>query len=292
MVMAEAKYISVPAKRVKGLGFDSEKLQPRWFGPYKVRAWHNECDVEIQKGGADGLHPKSRVHPVFHQSKVKPYSGPTKPRPLLFENDEKEESYAVKEIISHRGQRAGEKTPGSRSTREYLVAWDGFNVEDFTWEKEKDVLAKTPDDEGADELVEEYFARLRHEKSRQVSRDDGTAELTEAEIDEMADTMHVGCYDVNEKKNANTGSQQKWVIAAMMGSMSMTEAHSAMIEETYGQCWQKREKDSRLYDSRSTRARLKDECQCNRCSDAVVCKVTGRYEWYNRHTDDWQPRLW
>jgi hypothetical protein len=77
-----------------------------------------------------------------------------------------------------------------------------------------------------------------------------------------------------------------------MGSMSMTEAHSAMIEETYGQCWQKREKDSRLYDSRSTRARLKNECQCNRCSDAVVCKVTGRYEWYNRHTDDWQPQLW
>jgi hypothetical protein len=292
MVMVEAKYISVPAKKVKGLGFDSEKLQPRWFGPYKVRAWHNECDVEIQKGGADGLHPKSRVHPVFHQSKVKPYSGPTKPRPLLFENDEKEESYAVKEIISHRGQRAGEKATGSRSTREYLVAWDGFNVEDFTWEKEKDVLAKTPDDEGADELVEEYFARLRHEKSRQVSRDDGTAELTDAEIDEMADTMHVGCYDVNEKKNADTGSQQKWVIAAMMGSMSMTEAHSAMIEETYGQCWQKRKENSRLYDSRATGVRFKEECQCNRCSDAVECKVTGRYEWYNRHTDDWQPQLW
>eukprot|EP01046_Picozoa_sp_COSAG06_P123345 COSAG06_NODE_71242_length_186_cov_40.367816_1_plen_61_part_11 len=32
---------------------DSEKLQPRWFGPYAVKAWHNSCDVEIARGGGE-----------------------------------------------------------------------------------------------------------------------------------------------------------------------------------------------------------------------------------------------
>ena len=40
LVMVEAKHISVPAKRVKGV-MDNEKLQPRYFGPYAIAAWHN-----------------------------------------------------------------------------------------------------------------------------------------------------------------------------------------------------------------------------------------------------------
>eukprot|EP01043_Picozoa_sp_COSAG02_P036971 COSAG02_NODE_2746_length_8108_cov_37.665002_5_plen_52_part_00 len=44
---------------------ECQKLQPKWFGPYKVAAWHNECDIEIERGGRYGLHPRSRVHPVF-----------------------------------------------------------------------------------------------------------------------------------------------------------------------------------------------------------------------------------
>ena len=39
LVMVEAKHISVPARKVKGL-MDCEKLQPRWFGPYHIAAWH------------------------------------------------------------------------------------------------------------------------------------------------------------------------------------------------------------------------------------------------------------
>jgi hypothetical protein len=77
LVMVEAKYISVPAKKVTGV-MDSEKLQPRWFGPYAIAAWHNGCDVEIQRGGTYGLHPRSRVHPVFHISKVKLFKGVSK----------------------------------------------------------------------------------------------------------------------------------------------------------------------------------------------------------------------
>ena len=66
--------MSVPAKKVAGL-MECQKLQPRWFGPYRIAAWHNECDIEIERGGRYGLHPRSRVHPVFHVSKVKPFKG-------------------------------------------------------------------------------------------------------------------------------------------------------------------------------------------------------------------------
>ena len=74
LVMIEAKHVSVPAKKVAGL-MECQKLQPKWFGPYKVAAWHNECDIEIERGGRYGLHPRSRVHPVFHVSKVKAFNG-------------------------------------------------------------------------------------------------------------------------------------------------------------------------------------------------------------------------
>ena len=74
LVMVEAKHISVPAKKVVGL-MECHKLQPKWFGPYHIAAWHNECDIEIERGGRYGIHPRSRVHPVFHVSKVKPFKG-------------------------------------------------------------------------------------------------------------------------------------------------------------------------------------------------------------------------
>ena len=85
LVMVEAKYISVPAKKVVGV-MDSEKLNPRWFGPYAIAAWHNGCDVEIERGGRHGLHPRSRVHPVFHISKVKLFKGVSK-KAALFGDD-------------------------------------------------------------------------------------------------------------------------------------------------------------------------------------------------------------
>ena len=58
LVMVEAKHISVPNKKVAGL-MECQKLQPKWFGPYRIAAWHNECDIEIERGGRYGLHPRS-----------------------------------------------------------------------------------------------------------------------------------------------------------------------------------------------------------------------------------------
>ena len=165
LVMVEAKHISIPARRVKGL-MDCEKLQPRWFGPYRVAAWHNECDVEIERGGQFGLHPRSRVHPVFHVSKVKPYDGDAataKPPSTDFGRDDAAAArWEVMAILDHRG----EKAMGRRkSTLEYFVQWTGFNVEDYTWEREADVIG-TGDSEGANEMVDEYWKRVAYLESR------------------------------------------------------------------------------------------------------------------------------
>ena len=47
LVMVEAKHISVPAKKVAGL-MECQKLQPKWFGPYRVAAWHNESRTKLK----------------------------------------------------------------------------------------------------------------------------------------------------------------------------------------------------------------------------------------------------
>ena len=71
------------------------------------------------------------------------------------------------------GGRSDTGSPGraaegrQKSTLEYFVQWPGFNVGDYTWEKEQDVMG---DDNkaGANELVEAYWKRLRHLESRRV----------------------------------------------------------------------------------------------------------------------------
>ena len=48
-----------------------------------------------------------------------------------------------------------------------MAQWNdcGFNVEDYTWEKEADVIGNG-DDDGANELVEEYWNRVAYLESR------------------------------------------------------------------------------------------------------------------------------
>ena len=59
-------------------------------------------------------------------------------------------------------------------------------MEDYTWEKERDVIGEG-DEAGANELVDEYWARLDHLESRRVLVEERTAEpLTDDEVKAMA----------------------------------------------------------------------------------------------------------
>ena len=52
-------------------------------------------------------------------------------------DDTEADRWVVEAIIDHRGKAADGR---QKSTLEYFVQWQGFNVEDYTWEKEKDVV--------------------------------------------------------------------------------------------------------------------------------------------------------
>jgi Chromo (CHRromatin Organisation MOdifier) domain len=70
-----------------------------------------------------------RVHPVFHVSLLKPYSGvPTNPpSPIVVDG---EEEYVVQKIIRHR-------KPKGR--RQYLVRWEGYDHASDEWIDEVDL---------------------------------------------------------------------------------------------------------------------------------------------------------
>ena len=92
----------------------------------------------------------------------------------LFGDDERAESdqWEVSEIIDHRGLKAAGR---KASTLEYFVHWANFNIEDYTWEKEADVVAKGKG-AGANELVAEYWERRHHLDARAVSTQSRAAE--------------------------------------------------------------------------------------------------------------------
>ena len=93
------------------------------------------------------------------------------------------DEWEVSEIIDHRGEKAsGTGRNKKKSTLEYFVHWAGFNVEDYTWEKESDVVAEG-DGAGANELVEEYWERRAFLDARAKASQRENAELSEEDLD-------------------------------------------------------------------------------------------------------------
>ncbi|XP_061760153.1 uncharacterized protein LOC133554902 [Nerophis ophidion] len=105
------------------LPISSQKLAPRFVGPYTVKSKINPAAVQLD------LPHSMRSHPVFHVSQVKPVvnsplSAPTPapPPPRVLEDGD--QVWTVKEILKVRRQGRGWV---------YLVDWEGYGPEDRSW---------------------------------------------------------------------------------------------------------------------------------------------------------------
>jgi hypothetical protein len=100
------------------------KLAPRQYGPFKV-LWATPTNCKLE------LPPQMRIHPVFHNSLLKPYvetsaHGPNFTRPPLEIIGGEEGHYEIEEILQERPTR-------NRKSTQYLVKWKGYLDSENSW---------------------------------------------------------------------------------------------------------------------------------------------------------------
>jgi len=100
------------------------KLVPQHYRPFKV-LWASPTNCKLE------LPPQMRIHPVFHNSLLKPYKetmahGPnfTRPPPEIVGG--KEGHYEIERILTSRPTR-------NRKSTQYLVKWKGYPDSENSW---------------------------------------------------------------------------------------------------------------------------------------------------------------
>ena len=106
-------------------------MLPRWIGPFTILGRVGKVAYRL-----DLPESMSRIHPVFHVSKLKPYkaSGRVQPPPVPIEI-EGELEYEVECILDKRINKRSRR----RDSVEYLVKWLGYGHEHNSWEPAKAV---------------------------------------------------------------------------------------------------------------------------------------------------------
>ncbi|KAJ9533906.1 hypothetical protein QJQ45_026997 [Haematococcus lacustris] len=137
------------------------KLLPRFVGPFKVLDLVGQVAVNLQLPAF-----MSRLHPVFHVSLIKPYTGTDvgfMPPPVEWLDEEP--VYYVERLLDHRHVHAGK-------AKEYLVQWEGYDADHNTWEPRSNLV-------GCDKILAEYNAahNLKQCESRGFTRGETEAPL-------------------------------------------------------------------------------------------------------------------
>ena len=104
------------------------KLQPRFYGPYKISKRIGEVAYELD------LPASSRIHNVFHVSCLKKVVGQqvVVSEELTPLDDEGHLVLVPEKVLMSR-----EKKLRNRTIKEYLIQWKGLPSEDATWEGEQ-----------------------------------------------------------------------------------------------------------------------------------------------------------
>jgi RNase H-like domain found in reverse transcriptase/Integrase zinc binding domain/Chromo (CHRromatin Organisation MOdifier) domain len=126
----------------------SQKLLPRWIGPFRISRKVNEVAYTLQL--PDGL----KIHPTFHVSLLRPYydNGTVKPPQPVWVDDEL--VWVVQAILAHREHHKCDSNDQITSCKvEYLVKWLGQGVEHNTWETEESLRH-------ARSAIDEYHSKL------------------------------------------------------------------------------------------------------------------------------------
>jgi hypothetical protein len=107
---------------------EEEKLQPCFFGPYRISRKVGSVAYEMH------LQQDSRIHNVFHVSCLKrAFDQHIMPLEVFLPLDEEGKLVLILEEILE----VWEKNIWKRSIKEYLIKWKDLPIENATWENEQ-----------------------------------------------------------------------------------------------------------------------------------------------------------
>jgi hypothetical protein len=141
-------------------GVTSGKLQPRFYGPYRIISVVNTVAYRLE------LPPRARLHDVFHVGLLKRFVGtpPTTPPALP----------PIHHGAAQPTPERASRTRLSRGVRQVLIQWQGEPAASTTWEDLEDFQERYPSFQLEDELLvkggrdvmwgRQYSRRQRHQE--------------------------------------------------------------------------------------------------------------------------------
>jgi hypothetical protein len=138
------------------------KLNARYVGPFIVKRVTSAVNVELN------LPSTMRIHPVFHVSKLKPYTAvedsdrfPTREqmdRPAPTIEEDGSEYYKIDRIVDKRKRKVR-----NRYVTQYLVQWLGYDQSEATW------ITKQQLTNDAHAFIDQYEQSVREQKDLVVN---------------------------------------------------------------------------------------------------------------------------